>query len=184
MVHKTLTVLNGSLVEYNANPEAHGIEKLVVEMEPCFGTCPIFTLTIEGNGGAIFQAEAYNFSDESPKATRKIKPGEHPESDYNLYRSIYNEGTYKGRIRKADKDAVFSLLNYLDFPRLKNEYAIMATDMPGATLTITYDGGKVKRISDYGKSGTYGLESLYDKLEALRFNQEWSPRPPENRRRR
>ncbi len=184
LTHTLLTVQEGYPIEYNPSPEPHQIEKLVFATDPCFGTCPIFTLTVQGDGRAIFRADAYNFSDEPPKATRKVRPQEHPENNYNLYRSIYNEGTYKGTIRKADLEAVFSLLNYLDFIRLRDEYAVGATDLPGATLTITYDGGKVKRIFDYGKTGTYGLQALYKKLEALRYNQKWTPRPPESRKQR
>ena len=47
------------------------------------------------------------------------------------------------------------------------------TDDQASTLTLTYNNGLVKTIEDYGMIGNYGLILLYNKLQALRFNQDW-----------
>jgi hypothetical protein len=47
------------------------------------------------------------------------------------------------------------------------------TDDQTCTLKITYDNGKTKTITDYGKIGTYGLNRVYSILFSLRQNQKW-----------
>jgi hypothetical protein len=65
------------------------------------------------------------------------------------------------------------VLKQIGFERLKKSYAVRWTDDQTGTLTITYNNGKIKKISDYGMRGTHGLRYLYGLLISLRTNQNW-----------
>lgn len=76
----------------------------------------------------------------------------------------------KSKIKLATKDhaEIFNMLNYMDFPKLKDSLHISGTDQPFCNLKITYDNGKVKKIFDYGMEENFSLKNLYTKLEAPR----------------
>ena len=65
------------------------------------------------------------------------------------------------------------LLAYIDFPQLENNYSVNWTDDQTVELKIIYSSGKIKTISDYGASGSYGLKKVYKLLFDLRQNQNW-----------
>lgn len=133
------------LVEYNHAPKDNHIQKVTFNTSACYGTCPILTLQIAHNGMASYQAEAYNPT----------------------------QGNFTAVVEAKPLAELWALLNYLNFPTLQDHYAIGATDHPTATLTITYAGGKVKTIEDYGEQGTFGLQQVYKLLFALRTTQAW-----------
>jgi hypothetical protein len=83
------------------------------------------------------------------------------------------KGKFKGKILQANYDELIGLLNYLDFPSLKDSYAVNWTDDQTSVLKITYNNGKVKEIKDYGLIGTLGLSRVYSILFDLRENQQW-----------
>lgn len=150
----TLTGKFGVFTEYNKKPVDSKIEKIEYEAGTCFGTCPIFKITINKDRSATFFAEHYNFSQTQ-------------DADFKP------EGTFKATLRDKEFEQIVDILNYIDFKNLKEEYAVRYTDAPTAIIKITYDNGKVKNIMDYGMKGTYGLNAVYSLLADLRFNQEW-----------
>ncbi|KOS08388.1 hypothetical protein AM493_16470 [Flavobacterium akiainvivens] len=155
---ETRTVLRyafGDFVEYNSAPPVFSIEEIEYATTGCMGECPIFKLSMEQNSKATFKAEYYNYT----------KPWQQGE--------LLN-GTYKTTLKEADYTQIKTLLNYLDFPHLQDNYNVSWTDDQSAVLKITYNGGKVKTITDYGVQGTYGLRYLHRILYALRLNQDWN----------
>ncbi|UAY50931.1 DUF6438 domain-containing protein [Ferruginibacter albus] len=142
----------GDFIEYNAHPKNYEIEKIEYQTTMCFGSCPEFYISIEKNKSSVFKAESYNQKKESPE---EIK------------------GTFKTILKNSSFDEIISLLNYMDFPNLKDNYAVSWTDDQTCTLTIIYNNGQVKTIRDYGLIGTYNLNRLYQILFDLRFNQDW-----------
>ena len=142
---KKLVYKFGDFIEYNAIPESNKIEKIEFTTTPCFGSCPVFSITIYADRTASYNAIEYN----------------HPD------------GKFKGTIRQANYDELVDLLNYIRFPSLKDNYAVGWTDDQACTLTITYNNGEVKKIHDYGLVGTYGLSRIYHMLFQLRTNQKW-----------
>jgi len=152
---ETLVYVFDTFIEYNSNPQKHIIQSLEFSAEPCFGTCPIFTMNINDKREAIFIAEAYNFS-------RK-------REDYRED----GEGKFKTIVSTEKYNEIIGLLNYIDFKNLENEYFVNWTDDASVTLKIVYDNGKEKVINDYGLIGTYGLNHLYRLFFDLRFNQKW-----------
>lgn len=145
-----------NFIEYNPKPAKHNIERVEYAAGPCFGRCPMFQINIEDNGNACFIAQHYNFSDKS--------------EDYRK-----EEGVFRASIKNVDYSKITELLNYIDFKNLDDQYWVSWTDSASSTLIITYDGGKIKKIEDYGQIGTYGLIAVYDLFKKLRFNQDWKP---------
>lgn len=152
LTKKTLVYKFGDFVEYNKNPGNYDIEKIEYQTSMCFGTCPKFHLDIADNRKAIFNAENYN------RETRESKE---------------IQGKFETTINVKEYHQLVDLLNYINFPNLKDNYAVSWTDDQSCTLRITYNNGKTKEIKDYGLIGTYGLDRLYQLLFELRFNQDW-----------
>lgn len=147
-----LTFKYGDFVEYNPKPLVYSIEKIEYQTTTCFGICPKFYISILKDKSSFFKAEAYNRESRNSKEVN---------------------GTYSTTLTDTSFLEIINLLNYIDFPNLKNNYDVGWTDDQTCILTVTYDNGHVKTISDYGLIGTYGLERLYQLLFDLRFNQKW-----------
>lgn len=163
LVSKILDYQFDGLVEYNPNPSHHSIQKIEFKTDMCYGTCPVFTLELNKSGLSKFIAENYNFfkrddPDFEKKSHKAFKKG---------------EGNFETKIKEADLQNLENLLNYLNFTELKENYAVNWTDSQTANLVITYNDGKIKKVEDYGLSGTYGLKVLYNLLFDVRFNQDW-----------
>jgi hypothetical protein len=156
----TLIYRFDSFIEENKNIKPHTIEKIEYETTGCYGTCPIFRLTIEKNGSMVFDAQEYNVIYDITK-DKEINKKE-------------MKGVYRSTLPGDDYSKLTEIINYLDFENLANAYAVGWTDDQSCTLKITYDNGKVKSINDYGLLGTFGLRNLYDKLFSLRQTKVWT----------
>jgi Domain of unknown function (DUF6438) len=142
----------GDFVEFNPIVIKHRIERIAFTTSYCFGNCPRFDLSIDQKRYGKLYAGTDNID---KKNNQKM------------------EGDYAAIIKDTDYNKIICLLNYINFETLKDKYAVNWTDDQSCTLTITYDGGKVKKIEDYGLIGTFGLDRVYQVLFDLRFNQDW-----------
>ncbi|MBD3907336.1 DUF6438 domain-containing protein [Chryseobacterium sp. Ch-15] len=132
----------------------------VIEYEAgaCFGSCPIFKMTINPDRTAILEAEHFNFSKEFSK-------GEFDKP---------REGTFKTMIKEKDYKKLTVLLDDLNVKNLNEKYGTRnITDLPTSYLRIKFDDGSSKNIEDYGKRGTEKLSKLYKFFEDLKHNQQW-----------
>lgn len=143
----------GSFIEFHERQSGYAIEKIEYSTSLCYGTCPSFDIVINKDKTALFMPHFYNFT--------------------NVRGAKEETGTLKTIVKDKDFDEIIGLLNYINFPILKNRYAASWTDSATATLKITYNNGKVKTIEDYAMVGTYGLKGLYQLLADLRYNQKW-----------
>jgi uncharacterized protein Veg len=142
---KNLVYKFGDFIEYNDSVNDYHIQKIEYKTTMCFGTCPVFSLTIDSNRTANYNALQFN----------KLK------------------GHFNAIIKEKDYTDLIDVLNYSRFPYLNNDYKVSWTDDQSSTLTITYNNGKKKTIQDYGLIGTYGLRKAYESLFNLRENQQW-----------
>ncbi len=141
----TLVFKFNSLIEFNSNSDIKfEFQEITLKTSRCFGTCPVFEMTIKKDRKAIYKA--IEFNEES--------------------------GNFISIIPTKEFDEMISLLRYLRFDSLSNEYRVNWTDDQTATTEIKYNG-KVKTISDYGEIGTFGLVILYSKLFNWRRLIEW-----------
>ena len=138
--HDTLFVLHGKPMIYTAHPTTQAVESIEFSVTPCFGTCPVFQLTIQNDGTAHYRGIAYV----------------HKLGDFNLV------------MPKADLDYLVALLANSKLPLLHDEYQVDYTDASTVYLTVHYADGQTKEITDYGLQGTYGLATLYNFLLSQR----------------
>jgi hypothetical protein len=151
LVAKDLVYKFGNFIEVSEHPNAHNIQKIEYETSGCFGTCPIFSLTIHSDRTALWYPDQFNKIHD-----KKMK------------------GLFKTRITRDKFTEIIDLLNYIHFETLNDEYAVGWTDDQTGTIKITYDNGKTKNIQDYGLNGTLGLRKLHELLFDLRENQVWT----------
>lgn len=151
LVYKDLVFRYGDFIEYNARSQELGITKIAFQTTPCFGTCPVFFLSIDSGKKAVLE-----FEDDQQKDFRK------------KYRSL------NATIDDRSFAELTGLLNYSDFPGLEDNYRVPWTDAQTCILRITYGNGQVKQIKDYGKIGTYALDRIYKLLFDLRETQDWN----------
>lgn len=136
----TVFVRNNKQMIYANHPTQLAIESIKFSATQCFGTCPVFQLTIDKDGSVSYKGIQY---------VNKI-------GDYNL------------AMPKAELSYLISLLGAVNPPRLSDRYSVDATDNPTIYLTIRYTNGQTKSIEDYGERGTYGLAVLYKFLLDLK----------------
>ncbi|CAN5466557.1 hypothetical protein BH10BAC5_BH10BAC5_12030 [soil metagenome] len=135
----------GGMMEYNSTPDEFEISQIIFRAGPCFGTCPIFTLTITNDRKVIYKAENYN----------------------------KNEGTFETFLDSETYDTLIMIINYIKLTELKDVYTLPHTDDRTYRLEIIYNYEKMKTISDYGAKGTFGLKNLYNHFFNIRNNTEW-----------
>jgi hypothetical protein len=138
--HDTSFVHNNKQMIYATHPARIAIESVKFSTTACFGTCPVFQLTINTDGSVSYKGIEY---------VDKI-------GDYTLAMS------------KTELSYLISLLAAINPPRLSDHYSVDATDNPTIYLTVRYTNGQTKSIEDYGERGTYGLAVLYKFLLDLR----------------
>lgn len=125
--------------------EKNNIQKVQFSAGACFGTCPIFHMSIQENGNAEFEAEHYNDV----------------------------EGKFKAVIARPQLDSLFKLINEAKLVRLKDHYDAEITCQPTYNLHVTFKDGTSKNISDYGPSGPEELGKIYSMIFSLRETQDW-----------
>jgi hypothetical protein len=144
----------GSFVEFNPNPPKYNIEQIEYKNDGgVWIPNSSFAIEINANGKDRYSKDNPDFL-----AQR-----------HNKYINVY------GNLPDTIHSELVGLLNYSDFPKLKDNYAITATDHATARLKITYDGGKVKTIKDYGLIGTYSLSRVYKIMHSIRKSVAWTP---------
>ncbi|MCD1118123.1 DUF6438 domain-containing protein [Chryseobacterium turcicum] len=128
------------------------------EAGACFGSCPIFKMTINPDRTAVLEAEHFNFSKEFSK-------GEFDKP---------REGTFKTTIKESDYKKLTLLLDGLDLKNLNEKYGTRnITDLPTSYLRVKFEDGSSKNIEDYGKRGSEKLSTVYKFFEDLKHNQQW-----------
>lgn len=128
------------------------------EAGACFGSCPIFKITINPDRTAVLEAEHFNFSKEFSK-------GEFDKP---------REGTFKTTIKEKDYKKLTALLDDLNVKNLSEKYGTRnITDLPTSYLRIKFEDESSKNIEDYGKRGSEKLSILYKFFEDLKHNQQW-----------
>ena len=87
-------------------------------------------------------------------------------------------GRYAVKLDPRVQIRIFGILNYINFPDLKNEYTVNADDDLDGYIQVVYNNGEIKRIHDYGRIGTFGLKVLQDAFFELRKTQPWTRTGP------
>lgn len=111
---------------------------------PCFGSCPVYSFIIYGNGNAYFFGDSY----------------------------INMTGYYIGKVKKQVIDKLVSIFTEKNFFEFNESYYSMATDLASVTTTVQI-GDKIKSVYDYGNTGPSTLQELEDQLDNTGKNILW-----------
>ncbi|MCA0132019.1 DUF6438 domain-containing protein [Winogradskyella sp. D23] len=155
-IKSTMVFKSGSFIEYVERTADYQIEKIEFGTTGCFGTCPVFDLILFPREKSKFHAKYYNFKN-TPQNEDK------------------EEGVFETVLNPSDFEAIVKLMNEVNIKELENSYKVGWTDDQTSVLKVYFSDGSFKFIQDYGMRGTLGLQLLYEKLLALRFNQDWKP---------
>ena len=127
---------------------------LLISMEkrPCFGKCPVYKLTIDGNGDVFYEGEI----------------------------NVAVNGKRNTRINSEQIDALVTAIEKSNFFLLEDKYRVPATDLPSIVLSITLNGHS-KSIWHYGTLECNGnldgapkeLCELENKIEEIVNSDQW-----------
>jgi Domain of unknown function (DUF6438) len=141
----TLVCEAQAFLEYNPAPDPNfRFQGIRFRAGGCYGTCPVFELSVQANGAAVYDAIEYN----------------------------QQKGKRTGTIPPEEMTKLTRILQYIRWDRLDSSYAVDWTDDRTLTLEIDYNGVH-KRIRDYGGRGTYGLFRVYSVLSHFREVGKW-----------
>lgn len=87
--------------------------------------------------------------------------------------SMDSGGVFIAKIDSITVSRLYGILDYINFTNLKNAYASSSVDDLEGFITIIYDKGKIKKVSDRGHIGTYGLAALEKIFMELIDAQHW-----------
>ncbi len=113
-----------------------------LERGPCFGSCPVYTISVSPSGRVTFEGRAH---------LRRL-------------------GTFTGEIPRQRVDALLLELERAGYFGFANRYAVSevacgryVTDLPSAISSVTV-GGRTKRIEhDHGCGGAPGALAVLEK---------------------
>jgi hypothetical protein len=134
-----------SLFSCNSSKQTYNAANMTIKMEktPCYGFCPVYNLTIEGNGIGTYIGK---------KNVKKI-------------------GTYKFNFSSAQIDSLVKEFEDINFWDLADKYEAKITDLPTTYITFSLNG-RTKRIKDYFGS-PQSLKNLEEKLDRLSNDLNW-----------
>ena len=147
LIKENLIYKYGGFIEENTTPIRHNILEIEFENSGSYRINYFLKMKIVSNGDI----------------TRVTK-------DDDLLRAA----VYTSKLSQAKFKEIVDLLNYIDFENLADSYEANYSDAATTYLKITYDNLKVKNIRDNGGMGTRGLRRLYDILNDLKGNQQWT----------
>lgn len=104
-----------------------GSLKIDLSRGPCFGTCPVYTVSIDGLGNVVFDGDV---------------PSVAPPA-YGMVHRIY-----RSKISETSVHELFTAFQKAQFFWLYSEYVTGATDLPTYKVSIAFDGHK-KEVLDY-----------------------------------
>ena len=118
------------------------LEKIVITMKrgPCFGTCPVYSLTLYGNGTVIYEGEKF----------------------------VKVTGVHIYQISQEEIKNLVNEFVRIDYFSLKDRYEASITDLPSTTTSIMIDG-KTKSVYNYygAPNELYQIEKTIDETANL-----------------
>lgn len=125
-----------------------------------------------------YNIEKITFNGSSDKGDYDIIIDQNLDAKFKLTKGIYDTLYFYKADRKLslkEYNELIELLNYTDFPNLKEEYFERSTSHSMCDLVITYNHGKTKHIFDKGMRNNYSLKTFYSKLEDLKKTVQLEP---------
>jgi len=112
--------------------------EITLERTACYGTCPIYTISISGDGSVTYRGEQF----------------------------VKTIGVQKYNISAGDVEELVALIYQKSFFSLRDRYEIGATDMPTVITTVRV-GDQIKSVENYGRAGPAQLHEIEQKIDEL-----------------
>ncbi|WP_298514638.1 DUF6438 domain-containing protein [uncultured Kordia sp.] len=151
----TLRYKFGTFIDYVKPSKAYEIANIEFRTHGCHGYCPVYELILNENSTSTFKAKYHNFGKERIADIKN------------------EEGEFETIIRKEDYMELCNIISYLQIKNYYDDYFSGSMHSASATLKVHFKDGTTKTIEDDGMAATNGLVYLYNKLSAIRFNQDW-----------
>lgn len=130
-------------------------DEITLERTACYGTCPMYTLTITADGKVTF--EGRRFTKVTGQATGRI-----------------SKKAFRGLVAEFQKIGYFSLPD--NYSPGTPQCPQRVTDMPAANTSLRLKG-KIKGVAHYHGCGTSGklqqLTELENKIDEVAGTQKW-----------
>jgi hypothetical protein len=124
--------------------EEHNLEKISLERTGCYGDCPIYKVTIYGNGTFLYYGKMF----------------------------VRKAGYYTGRVDEWDLARITEYIDAINFWDLKDHYEAMVSCQPSIITTIVMDG-KSKEVMDEGGESPAQLWALEELIDKFVSNARW-----------
>ncbi|MDX1666001.1 MAG: DUF6438 domain-containing protein [Saprospiraceae bacterium] len=121
-------------------------EWIVMSKGPCYGLCPVYTLTVYQNGITTFQGE------------------EHTEK----------EGLHVKRLNESTMNSLRESLSGMDIWKFKDAYPGRFPDLPSVRITFYRPNGRKTVVGKDGRPPE--IMALEEKLERIAFSENWTSR--------
>jgi len=142
-----LAISVGGLILISKPAPGYYFDKITLQRTRCFGVCPVYNLTIMGDGRVIYKGEDFV----------KVKGKRVSRIDNDKIK----------KLAQAFKEA--------DYSSLKSNYEnFTATDMPYAITSITING-EIKKVKHYHGdfSAPKKLTKLEDRIDKIVGTSKW-----------
>ena len=113
-----------------------------LKKDPCFGTCPVYNIKINGKGEATFNGK----------------------------RNVSKDGTWYRVLSASETNELFKAFESSNFWAFKDEYTAPVTDLPTTWVTFVL-GEKSKTIKDY-HGAPEALNALEEMVEQIAEDEE------------
>jgi len=116
---------------------------ITIERTPCFGTCPDYKMTINGDGRVVYEGESF----------------------------VKITGTQTTQLSQDKIKQLVDEFHQVDYFSLKDEYTAHITDLPTTITSITIDGKTKKVVNYYGAPKKLG--ELENKIDEITNSKNW-----------
>ncbi len=128
--------------------------RISMERTACFGACPIYTVTIMGDG----------------------------QVTYNGRRFVRVTGDQHGTASLADVAHLVAMMDAAHFFNLPDEYRARVTDLPSQVITLQ-SGGRTKTVTDYGGEMIgmpHAVREIEAEIDRVANTAQWVANPGSN----
>lgn len=125
---------------------------ITLERTACFGACPIYSVSIDGDGAVAYTGRRF---------VRVI-------------------GEQHGQASRAEVQALLQAFDAVQFESLNNEYRAHVTDLPSQIVTLTRNG-RTKRVLDYAGTSAgmpAAVRELELQIDRVANTAQWVAHPP------
>ncbi|MEJ0059984.1 MAG: DUF6438 domain-containing protein [Terricaulis sp.] len=135
--------------EPTPTPTPSAERSITLSRTRCFGFCPDYSVTVQGDGTVIYQGR--NF--------------------------VRVTGEQRATAAPEDVASLFAMVERANFYALRDEYRANISDIPSFTVTVV-DGARRKSVLDYGGESVgmpHAVRELQDAIDRVAGTQRWVP---------